>query len=110
MLFQTWEFVIFFAIVMAGMALLRPGLKSLWLLAASYFFYGYMSPAFLVFIIYITIVDYFISGYIEHYQWGDAPEPIQICRLYYRKFTGAVRLYPLAGSRSNHRRERTEYF
>lgn len=61
MLFQTWEFVIFFAVVMAGMALLRPGLKSLWLLAASYFFYGYMSPAFLVFIVYITIVDYFIG-------------------------------------------------
>lgn len=61
MLFQTWEFVIFFAVVMAGLALLRPGLKSLWLLAASYFFYGYMSPAFLVFIVYITIVDYFIG-------------------------------------------------
>ena len=67
MLFQTWEFVIFFAVVMAGMALLRPGLKSLWLLAASYFFYGYMSPAFLVFIIYITIVDYFIGRGLAAY-------------------------------------------
>lgn len=67
MLFQTWEFVIFFAVVMAGMALLRPGLKSLWLLAASYFFYGYMSPACLVFIIYITIVDYFIGRGLAAY-------------------------------------------
>ena len=84
MLFQTWEFVIFFAVVMAGMALLRPGLKSLWLLAASYFFYGYMSPAFLVFIIYITIVDYFIGRGLAAYSTDVTLKDIaRLCDVFY---------------------------
>lgn len=61
MLFQTLDFIIFFAVVAVGLALLRPGLRTVWLLAASYYFYAALSPAFLVFIIYISLVDYAIG-------------------------------------------------
>ncbi len=61
MLFQTWNFVIFFAVVMAGLALLRPGLRALWLLAASWYFYGSFNPVFLIFLIYLSGVDYLIG-------------------------------------------------
>lgn len=61
MLFQTWNFVIFFAVVMAGLAVLRPGLRALWLLAASWYFYGSFNPVFLIFLIYLSGVDYAIG-------------------------------------------------
>ena len=61
MLFQTWEFAIFFAIVMAGVVLFKSRFKAAWLLAASYYFYAYMNPLFLIFIGYITIADYLLG-------------------------------------------------
>ncbi len=61
MLFQTWDFVIFFAVVLGGLALLRPGLRAWWLLAASWFFYGNFNPVFLIFLVYISLFDYWIG-------------------------------------------------
>ncbi len=61
MLFQTWEFAIFFAVVLGGLLVLRRELKAAWLTLCSYYFYADMSPALLVFIIYITLVDYVIG-------------------------------------------------
>jgi len=61
MLFQTWNFVIFFAVVMAGLALFRPGFRPLWLLAASWYFYGSFNPVFLIFLIYLSAVDYAVG-------------------------------------------------
>jgi alginate O-acetyltransferase complex protein AlgI len=62
MLFHTWEFVIFFTIVMAVyLVLKKTNLWTLWLLVASYFFYGWWNPLFLILIVYSTAVDYLVG-------------------------------------------------
>jgi alginate O-acetyltransferase complex protein AlgI len=61
-LFHTWEFVIFFTIVMAVyLALKKTNWWTLWLLAASYFFYGWWNPLFLILIVYSTAVDFLVG-------------------------------------------------
>ena len=62
MLFHTWEFVIFFTIVMAVyLALKNTRWWTLWLLIASYVFYGWWNPLFLLLIAYSTAVDFFVG-------------------------------------------------
>ena len=63
MLFNTWNFVIFFAVFAAGFYLLRSRRNGrlIWLLAGSYFFYGFLDVRFLLPLIVTTIVD-FIAG------------------------------------------------
>jgi D-alanyl-lipoteichoic acid acyltransferase DltB (MBOAT superfamily) len=59
-LFHTWTFVVFFSVVYAGYLCLRnTRLKLHWLLAASYFFYGWWNPFYLVLLLYTTCVHYF---------------------------------------------------
>ena len=59
MLFHTWTFAVFFLIVLAGyLPLRRTRLCPLWLLTASYVFYGWWNWAYLVLILYSTTVDY----------------------------------------------------
>ena len=59
MLFHTWTFILFFLIfypvylVVKGTRLRVP-----WLLAASYVFYGWWNPLYLVLILWSTSVDY----------------------------------------------------
>ena len=66
MLFHTWTFVVFFAIVYAGHLILRRTKFQLhWLLAASYFFYGWWNPLYLVLIAYATTIDYFSVARME---------------------------------------------
>ncbi len=62
MLFHTWPFLVFFAVVMAVYLPIRrfDRARNLWLLAASYFFYGYWNPLFLVLIVYSTLLDYWV--------------------------------------------------
>ena len=59
MLFHTWTFLVFFAVVWVGYRLLR-GTKAAtpWLLIASYVFYGAWRPSYLLLLIYSTVVDY----------------------------------------------------
>ncbi len=59
MLFQTWIFAVFF-LVFYPVYLLVKGtrLRLPWLLAASYVFYGWLSPVYLVWLVYATVVDY----------------------------------------------------
>ena len=66
MLFQTWPFLAFFAVVYP-VYLLTKGtrLRLPWLLAASYFFYAWLSPLYLIPLAYATVVDYFVAGRIE---------------------------------------------
>jgi alginate O-acetyltransferase complex protein AlgI len=60
MLFHTWPFLVFFVIVFAVyLALRRTRYWLHWLLAASYFFYGWWNPLYLVLIFYSTLLDYF---------------------------------------------------
>ncbi len=59
MLFHTWTFVLFFLIVYPGYLLLKnTRFKLPWLLAASYVFYGWWNPLYLVLILWSTTVDY----------------------------------------------------
>lgn len=60
MFFHTWTFLIFFVITFLGLMLLRKSRFWLhWLLAASYLFYGWWNPFFLLLIVYSTALDYF---------------------------------------------------
>lgn len=62
MIFSQLEFVIFFAVVLAGLGALRSnGARKLWLLAASYYFYAYWDWRFLSLILVSTAVDYCVG-------------------------------------------------
>lgn len=66
MLFQTWPFAIFFLIVYpAYLALKGTRLRVPFLLAASYFFYGWLNPLYLVLITYSSALDYFVVTRME---------------------------------------------
>jgi D-alanyl-lipoteichoic acid acyltransferase DltB (MBOAT superfamily) len=59
MLFHTWVFALFFAVVYPVYLLVRnTRLRLPWLLAASYVFYGWWNPLYLVLILWSTSVDY----------------------------------------------------
>jgi len=61
MLFHTWTFVLFFAIVYpVYLAVRRTRLRVPWLLAASYLFYGWWNPYYLVLILYATAADWLV--------------------------------------------------
>jgi len=60
MLFHGWHFAIFFIIVyLVYLSLRRTRFYVHWLLAASYFFYGWWSPLYLLLIAYSTAVNYY---------------------------------------------------
>ncbi len=66
MLFQTWPFVIFFAIAYpAYLALRQTRFRLPFLLAASYFFYGWLNPLYVVLIAYSTVLDYLVAARME---------------------------------------------
>ncbi len=58
MLFNSLEFLIFFAIVFSLYAFFSPRVQNYWLLAASYVFYGAWDPRFLALLMFTTLVDY----------------------------------------------------
>ena len=61
MLFHTWSFLLFFLIVYAVyLALGKTPFWLHWLLAASYFFYGWWNPLYLLLIAYSTVLDYLV--------------------------------------------------
>ena len=60
MLFHTWPFLVFFVVFYVVYLLLRRSpYRMTWLLAASYFFYGWWNPLYLLLILYSTWLDYF---------------------------------------------------
>jgi D-alanyl-lipoteichoic acid acyltransferase DltB (MBOAT superfamily) len=66
MLFHTWTFLIFFPIVFLGyLALKKTPLRIPWLLAASYVFYGWWNPYYLLLIVYSTALDYYVVAWME---------------------------------------------
>lgn len=73
MLFNSWLYLVFFVSVFAVYLALRPTrFWVVWLCAASYFFYGWMSPLYLVPIGYATLVNYGISFVMpasSHKKW-----------------------------------------
>ena len=64
MLFNTFEFLIFFLAVFLLFFSLPQKRRWIVLLASSYFFYGYWKPSYLILIASSTISDYFISNAI----------------------------------------------
>ena len=59
MLFHTWTFALFFLVVYAVyLAVRRTRLRLPWLLCASYVFYGWWNPLYLVLILWSTTIDY----------------------------------------------------
>jgi alginate O-acetyltransferase complex protein AlgI len=60
MQFHTWPFLVFFVIVYLGYLALRPTRFWIhWLLVASYVFYGWWNPLYLLLIAYSTALDYY---------------------------------------------------
>ncbi len=66
MLFHTWPFVLFFLIVYPiYLALKGTRFRLYWLLAASYFFYAWFNPLYLILILYSTLLDYTVVTRME---------------------------------------------
>ena len=69
MLFHNWVFLIFFAIVYPVYLLVKgTRFRSVWLLAASYVFYGWWNPLYLLLIAYSTTVDFLVV--LAMAKWG----------------------------------------
>ncbi len=67
MLFHTWPFLIFMLVVLpVYYALRRTSLWIPWLLAASYFFYGWWNPYYLLLVVYSTALDYLLVAFMDH--------------------------------------------
>src|SRR5580704_6763982 len=67
MLFHTWPFLVFALVVLPVFYALRgTRLWIPWLLAASYFFYGYWKPIYLVLVVYSTALDYLLVTLMDH--------------------------------------------
>jgi D-alanyl-lipoteichoic acid acyltransferase DltB (MBOAT superfamily) len=62
MLFNSWIFIVFFVVVLAAHYALRPAqLRLVWLLAASYFFYGWLNPIYPALLAYATLFSYAVA-------------------------------------------------
>ena len=65
-MFHTWIFLPFFLIAYAVyLAVKRTKFKNLWILFASYVFYGWWNPLFLIIIAYSTVIDYIVVAIME---------------------------------------------
>ena len=66
MLYHTWIFLLFFLIFYTVyLAVKRTRLKNLWILIASYLFYGWWQPWFLILITYSTVIDYIVVAMMQ---------------------------------------------
>ena len=67
MLFHTWPFFVFLLVVLpVFFALRKTQLWIPWLMAASYFFYGWWNPYYLLLVVYSTALDYFLVTLMDH--------------------------------------------
>src|SRR5438874_13487855 len=67
MLFHTWTFFIFMALVLPVLfALRRTRLWIPWLLIASYTFYGWWNPYYLILVFYSTLLDFLLVALMDH--------------------------------------------
>jgi alginate O-acetyltransferase complex protein AlgI len=67
MLFHTWPFLIFLLIVLpVYFTLRRTALWLPWLLIASYIFYGWWNPYYLLLVVYSTALDYLLVTLMDH--------------------------------------------
>src|SRR5579862_5256281 len=67
MLFHTLPFLLFMLVVLpVFFALRKTSLWIPWLLAASYFFYGWWNPYYLLLIAYSTALDFLLVALMDH--------------------------------------------
>jgi len=67
MLFHTWTFLIFMGLVLPILfALRRTRLWIPWLLIASYTFYGWWNPYYLLLVFYSTLLDFVVVALMDH--------------------------------------------
>jgi len=93
MLFHTWPFLVFVLIVLpVFFALKKTRLWIPWLMAASYFFYGWWNPYYLFLVFYSTVLDYLLVTLMDHCPLGGkGSEPRR--RLTHPHFDDAVLKY-----------------
>tara|TARA_R110002126_G_scaffold10067_19_gene45170 strand:+ start:20437 stop:21897 length:1461 start_codon:yes stop_codon:yes gene_type:complete len=61
MLFNSWQYILFFPVVVAAYFTLPHRARWAWLLGASYVFYACWKPAYLILIVASTLVDYVVG-------------------------------------------------
>src|SRR5207248_7629995 len=67
MLFHTWPFLLFLLIVLpVFFALRKTRLWLPWLTVASYFFYGWWNPYYLLLVVYSTVLDFSLVALMDH--------------------------------------------
>lgn len=70
MSFASIDFLIFFAVVLGGTAIIErhfpQRVKECFLLLASYFFYGYWDWRFCFLLLFVTISSYFTAKYAQY--------------------------------------------
>jgi len=67
MLFHTWTFLIFMTVVLPVLfALRRTRFWLPWLLIASYTFYGWWNPYYLILVFYSTLLDFILVALMDH--------------------------------------------
>jgi D-alanyl-lipoteichoic acid acyltransferase DltB (MBOAT superfamily) len=67
MLFHTWPFLVFMLVVLpVFFSLRKTRLWIPWLMIASYFFYGWWNPYYLILVIYSTLLDYTLVALMDH--------------------------------------------
>jgi D-alanyl-lipoteichoic acid acyltransferase DltB (MBOAT superfamily) len=67
MLFHTWPFLVFLLVVLpVFFALRKTRLWLPWLTVASYFFYGWWNPYYLILVVYSTLLDFFLVALMDH--------------------------------------------
>src|ERR1051326_3860901 len=67
MLFHTWPFLLFLLLVLpVFFALRRTRLWLPWLTVASYFFYGWWNPYYLLLVVYSTVLDFCLVALMDH--------------------------------------------
>src|SRR5512135_294325 len=67
MLFHTWPFLVFLLIVLPVLfALRKTRLWLPWLTIASYFFYGWWNPYYLLLVMYSTLLDFSLVALMDH--------------------------------------------
>lgn len=71
MLFNSLQFIIFLPVVVLAYYIVPDRFKSLWLLAASYFFYMCWNAAYLLLILFSTLVTFLCAISLEHF--GGSP-------------------------------------
>jgi D-alanyl-lipoteichoic acid acyltransferase DltB (MBOAT superfamily) len=98
MLFHTWPFLVFLMVVLPGFfALRKTRLWLPWLTLASYFFYGWWNPYYLLLVMYSTLLDFCLVALMDHCP-KEGQKVEVLARLTGLRFDDRVLKFAFAGS------------